>query len=216
MKAVQAGDDETARRIQQAAKPADVKALGWAVQGFDDVRWMAVASQVAERTIYPKFSQNAAPLTYLLATGQAELVEASPYDARWGMGPTEAAAKNTARELWGENWLGKAIARARLRLRLKVEPRIPCGVARQLCRSATNRGKQHKPQTLQPQKGSEARVGGGTTELEPQPTLSATMRRLAAELLPTFRIRDCGGGGKCGNNSLAYLATKGGCLPRRQ
>ena len=34
------------------------------------------------------------------------------------------------------------------------------------------------------------------------------MRRLVAELLPTFRIRDCGGGGKCGNNSLAYLAAK--------
>jgi len=42
MKAVQAGDDETARRIQRAAKPADAKALGRAVQGFDDVRWMAV------------------------------------------------------------------------------------------------------------------------------------------------------------------------------
>ena len=155
MKAVQAGDDVgTTRphggRIQQAAKLADAKALGRAVECFDDVRWMAVASQVAERTIYPKFSQNAAPLTYLLATGQAELVEAS---ARWGISPTEAAAKNTARELWGEDWLGKALARAKLRLRLKVEPPIPCGVARQLCRSATNRGKQHKPQTLQPQKG---------------------------------------------------------------
>ena len=226
MKAVQAGDDETARRIQQTAKPADAKALGRAVRGFDDARWTEVASQVAERAIYLKFSQNPAPLTYLLSTGQAELVEASPYDRRWGIGLTEAEAKTTTRDRWGENWLGKALARARLRLRLKVEPPIPCSVALQLCRSATNRGGNpgrnvvgvsHRSslpgpssQTAQPRKENEPHVGGGTAESGQQPVLSPAMRRLAAELLPTFRIKDCGGGGKCGNNSLAYLAAKEG------
>lgn len=52
----------------------------------------------------------------LLATGDRELVEASPYDQIWGIG--FAAAKAEAnRETWGENLLGVALMNVRRRLR---------------------------------------------------------------------------------------------------
>lgn len=52
----------------------------------------------------------------LLATGQRELVEASPFDRVWGVGFVEAdAEKNRGR--WGENLLGVALMEVRRRLR---------------------------------------------------------------------------------------------------
>ncbi|KAI1846617.1 hypothetical protein JX266_007190 [Neoarthrinium moseri] len=44
----------------------------------------------------------------LLATGEHELVEASPYDRIWGVG-FAAADADANREHWGENLLGKAL-----------------------------------------------------------------------------------------------------------
>lgn len=68
---------------------------------------------------YYKFtlSSNAANLrAKLLATGDRELVEASPLDRVWGVGyAAENAEKN--REKWGENLLGVALMKVRQRFR---------------------------------------------------------------------------------------------------
>ncbi|UNI19240.1 hypothetical protein JDV02_005437 [Purpureocillium takamizusanense] len=52
----------------------------------------------------------------LMATGDREIVEASPYDAIWGIGFTERDAE-AMREHWGENLLGKALMEVRRELR---------------------------------------------------------------------------------------------------
>lgn len=53
---------------------------------------------------------------WLLATGDRELVEASPMDRIWGVGFTERDA-GVNRHRWGQNLLGKALMEVRRRLR---------------------------------------------------------------------------------------------------
>jgi ribA/ribD-fused uncharacterized protein len=68
---------------------------------------------------YHKFtiSDDAQNLKAMLhATGERELVEASPMDRIWGVGFGEReAGRNRGR--WGENLLGKALAEVRGRVR---------------------------------------------------------------------------------------------------
>ena len=52
----------------------------------------------------------------LLATGERELVEASPLDRIWGVGFAEKDAERN-RSRWGENLLGKALVHVRGRLK---------------------------------------------------------------------------------------------------
>jgi ribA/ribD-fused uncharacterized protein len=52
----------------------------------------------------------------LLATGDRELVEASPFDKIWGVGFSEKGAERN-RHKWGQNLLGKALMTVRDRLR---------------------------------------------------------------------------------------------------
>jgi ribA/ribD-fused uncharacterized protein len=52
----------------------------------------------------------------LLATGDRELVEASPLDRVWGIGFVERDAGRN-RQAWGQNLLGKAVMDVRARLR---------------------------------------------------------------------------------------------------
>jgi ribA/ribD-fused uncharacterized protein len=52
----------------------------------------------------------------LLATGERELVEASPLDRIWGVGFAEKSAERN-RHRWGQNLLGRALMDVRARLR---------------------------------------------------------------------------------------------------
>jgi hypothetical protein len=52
----------------------------------------------------------------LLVTGDRELAETSPVDRIWGVGFREEGAEEN-REKWGLNLLGKALTRARQRIR---------------------------------------------------------------------------------------------------
>jgi ribA/ribD-fused uncharacterized protein len=52
----------------------------------------------------------------LLATGERELVEASPFDRIWGLGFAEKDAQRN-RHRWGQNLLGRALMDVRTRLR---------------------------------------------------------------------------------------------------
>lgn len=56
----------------------------------------------------------------LLATGDRELVEASPWDRVWGVGFREKDA-SANRHQWGQNLLGKALEEVRGRLREEEE-----------------------------------------------------------------------------------------------
>jgi ribA/ribD-fused uncharacterized protein len=75
--------------------------------------------RIVEEGNYHKFtiSEDAENLkAMLLATGERELVEASPLDRIWGVGFAENnAGQNRAR--WGQNLLGKALMNVRAKLR---------------------------------------------------------------------------------------------------
>lgn len=79
--------------------------------------------RIVTEATYLKFtaSENAEELkSMLLATGDRELVEASPMDRIWGIGFGEKnAGKN--RHRWGKNLLGKALMDVRARLREEKE-----------------------------------------------------------------------------------------------
>jgi ribA/ribD-fused uncharacterized protein len=54
----------------------------------------------------------------LMATGDLEIVEASPEDKIWGIGLRESDPRAWDKSTWqGTNWLGEAIMRVRQKLR---------------------------------------------------------------------------------------------------
>ncbi|KAK1824626.1 hypothetical protein LTR12_000951 [Friedmanniomyces endolithicus] len=113
------GDEETARKMMETTVPAEHQALGRKAKGFDRKKWDQHKSRIVEEGNYHKFTKSKSKpemLGMLLATGDRELVEASPTDRIWGVGfGAETAEAN--REQWGENRLGKAIMAVRDRIR---------------------------------------------------------------------------------------------------
>lgn len=112
------GDDAALAAVMAENDPAKVKKLGRTVRGFDTARWRAACEEHVTRGNEAKFSQDARLRAYLLGTGDAVLVEASPHDAVWGIGLGAEDERATDPLRWpGENLLGFALMRARERLR---------------------------------------------------------------------------------------------------
>lgn len=112
------GDAEALADILSESDPGKVKALGRKVRGFDEGRWEEARFELVTRGNVEKFSQDARLRSFLLGTGDAVLVEASPYDSVWGiaLGASDERAKDPLR--WeGLNLLGFALMRAREQLR---------------------------------------------------------------------------------------------------
>lgn len=113
-KAVHFGDNEITERIMKTSNPRVQKQLGRQVQNFDPEEWASVARGYVFEGNLAKFTQNPALLNVLLSTGDAIIVEASPYDKIWGIGLNEAVAKRTPAEKWpGTNWLGLELMNVR-------------------------------------------------------------------------------------------------------
>jgi len=114
-KAALFGDEVTRQAILAARTPGECKALGRRVSPYDDARWAEERFGVALDMLRLKFGQNARLRAALLATGEAELVEAAPDDRIWGIGFSEQDAPG-ARQAWGENLLGHALMAVRAEL----------------------------------------------------------------------------------------------------
>ncbi|EME41405.1 hypothetical protein DOTSEDRAFT_176519 [Dothistroma septosporum NZE10] len=113
------GDEEIAEQMMQTTVPKEHQALGRKAKGFDRKKWDEHKSKIVEEGNYHKFTKGKASadmMRNLLATGERELVEASPADRIWGIG-FGAADAEANRDKWGENRLGKAIMNVRERLR---------------------------------------------------------------------------------------------------
>jgi ribA/ribD-fused uncharacterized protein len=112
------GDEEALSAILKANTPAKAKKLGRQVQNFDDTTWKAHARQFVTEGNYAKFTQHPRLRDFLLSTGDAILVEASPYDRIWGigMGATHPNSQNPL-EWRGTNLLGFALMDVRERIR---------------------------------------------------------------------------------------------------
>ena len=99
--------------------PATIKKLGRKIQGFDEQIWQQYREQVVENGNYLQFSQNEQMRKILLDTQNREIVEASNYDAIWGIGFSENDAEANRSE-WGLNLLGKALMKVRNRLAVET------------------------------------------------------------------------------------------------
>jgi len=113
-------DDEAIRQqILMANTPAEAKALGRKVQGFDDEVWNRERFGIVVRGNVAKFSQHDDLKQYLKNTKKRILVEASPVDTIWGIGLSKEATKVHIPDEWrGLNLLGFALMEVRDQLSL--------------------------------------------------------------------------------------------------
>ena len=103
--------------ILAADSPKTAKSLGRRVSNFDDQAWRQHRFDIVVAGNLAKFEQNEALGRYLLATGNAVLVEASPRDRIWGIGMGAANPDARNPERWrGSNLLGFALMEVRARL----------------------------------------------------------------------------------------------------
>lgn len=107
-------DEDVYNEIMSADNPRDYKKLGRKIRGFESKIWDAHKYDIVVEGNEAKFSQNSELGEFLLSTGSAILVEASPYDKIWGIGlDKETAEKGTINDWLGENLLGCALMEAR-------------------------------------------------------------------------------------------------------
>ena len=88
------------------------------VHNFESAQWNACKEEIVFNANYAKFTQHPQLKVQLLATGDATLVEASPYDSVWGigMGASNPDANNPTK--WkGQNLLGGILERVRSELK---------------------------------------------------------------------------------------------------
>ena len=112
------GDEEAARKILAAKGPKEAKALGRKVRGFSEEKWLAHREAIVFAGNLAKFGQHATLREFLLETGDAVLVEASPLDTIWGIGAAQADPTATDPAAWrGLNLLGFALMKVREALR---------------------------------------------------------------------------------------------------
>ena len=108
------GDDEILASILQAKSPGEAKKLGRKVKGFEQNIWEKERFEIVRKGNLYKFSQNKKLKDYLLATNTRILVEASPYDAIWGIGMPQDHPNIGSAEKWkGLNLLGFALMEVR-------------------------------------------------------------------------------------------------------
>ena len=126
------GDNATLGKILEAKAPHVIKRLGREVVGFDGARWNEVKFDIVVRGNRAKFAQNVQLRDFLLGSGDATLVEASPKDAIWGVGLDETDRRILDPDQWqGENLLGKALMKVRAEL-------VGTREAQEVCASPTD------------------------------------------------------------------------------
>lgn len=83
------------------------KKLGRKVKNFDADVWSEVSRVVVFGGLLQKFKQNPELKDYLISTGEAVIVEDSPFDKIWGIGMRADSPDFTHPKKWpGENRLG--------------------------------------------------------------------------------------------------------------
>jgi len=107
------GDQETLDKILEADDPKTIKALGRQVRNFDPTIWGRNNFETVVTGNLAKFGQNEELKEYLLGTGDAILVEASPYDKIWGIGMRAGEAARDIDNWKGKNLLGFALMQVR-------------------------------------------------------------------------------------------------------
>lgn len=116
------GDEETLIEIMNAETPFEYKKLGRKVKGFEPTLWDEKKLAIVVEGNKAKFGHNPELKEFLLSTGDAILVEASPFDTIWGIGlDRETALSGNINDWKGENLLGCALMEVRDWLKKKEE-----------------------------------------------------------------------------------------------
>lgn len=109
-KALLFGDKEIAAEVMLVTNPADHKALGRRVKGYDEAIWKRHCLAIVYKGNYAKFTQNKDLEQQLVNTGTRTLVEASPVDFIWGIERGESDPLSLDPSAWrGTNLLGSAL-----------------------------------------------------------------------------------------------------------
>lgn len=107
-------DDEIYKRIMGAGGPHEYKKLGRMIRGFEQKLWDEEKYSIVLQGNIAKFGQNLKLKEYLLSTGDSVIVEASPYDAIWGVKMAMDDGRIQDPRNWqGENLLGFALMETR-------------------------------------------------------------------------------------------------------
>lgn len=121
------GDEVMASRIIEATSPGYAKALGRAVQGYDEKQWAACRYRIVVEGNTAKFGQHPGLLAYLAATAGRVLAEASPADRVWGIGLAADDSRAGRPSQWeGLNLLGFALMDVRERLAVETPASSCC------------------------------------------------------------------------------------------
>ena len=91
----------------------NIKKLGKDIKNFDEKVWNEHCYNVMKNGLIYKFSQNEKLKKKLLNTKNKIIYESSFFDKKWGIGFSVENAKNTNKELFGENLLGKCLMEVR-------------------------------------------------------------------------------------------------------
>ena len=88
--------------------PSDYKQLGRQVKQYNDDMWNKHRIDAMHEALWYKFSQNKKLADFLLSTGDAVLVETSPFDKIWGVGIGKRTKHGTPYVDWKniDNWKG--------------------------------------------------------------------------------------------------------------
>ena len=121
------GDKEIRDQILKCSDPKQIKALGRKVRGFDQKVWDKFKYTIVLNGNWCKFSQNRDLREFLLSTGDSVLVEASPYDAIWGIRLAASSPEAQDPMKWrGQNLLGFALMEVRDELRRVTQNEMLC------------------------------------------------------------------------------------------
>lgn len=113
-KALLFGDRDTFKKILNADRPEDVRALSQNIKGFDELKWIEWRYEIVKEGNFHKFNQHKKLRAYLLNTMDAVLVETNPVDEVWGIGLTPDSKFLKNPYAWnGLNLLGFALMEVR-------------------------------------------------------------------------------------------------------
>ncbi|XP_046578062.1 uncharacterized protein LOC124285835 isoform X3 [Haliotis rubra] len=107
-------DKDIEEKILNSRDPKEQKRLGKQIQNFNFDTWMQHSKEVVEKGNMAKFSQNPHLKKKLFATAPRLMVEASPYDATWGIALHKNDPRAWDERTWqGQNLLGQIITKVR-------------------------------------------------------------------------------------------------------
>ena len=110
-------DHSIAQRILETDDPAEIKALGRKVVGYDDHYWSGIRQIIVYNGLLAKFSQSEDLRNRLAATGKSILAECAVKDRVWGIGLSMRDPDRSDPSKWkGQNLLGYALMMVRNKL----------------------------------------------------------------------------------------------------